>query len=34
MSSDTPSTTPGSPLKANPMQVEQGQGQGQGQGSK
>ncbi len=25
-----PSTTPGTPLKANPMQVEQGQGQGQG----
>ena len=26
--SDTPSTTPGTPLKANPMQVEKGQGQG------
>ncbi len=28
MSSDTPSTTPGSPLKANPMEATKVQGKG------
>ena len=32
MSSDTPSTTPRSPLNANPMEAVQGKGQGQGKG--